>query len=110
MDENRGNFQLDYSYINPDTTVVWVALSGFKQWAIASLFDGVMSLNNGFSDIRLRDYNGVKGFTPSFSAYLEQHFSHNQVIAVDFNASLYNGGLSMTIPKKLKIAVMTSQM
>lgn len=102
MDENRGNFQLDYSYINPDTTVVWVALSGFKQWAIASLFDGVMSLNNGFSDIRLRDYNGVKGFTPSFSAYLEQHFSHNQVIAVDFNASLYNGRALHDYTEKVK--------
>ena len=31
MDENRGNIQLDYSYINPDTTVVWVAFSGFER-------------------------------------------------------------------------------
>lgn len=91
MDENYLGLRLDYSYINPDTTVMWVALNGFKQWSEASLFDGIMSLSNGSADIRLRDYNGAAGFTPKLAAYMEQHFSHNQVLAVDFNASLYNG-------------------
>lgn len=91
VDDNTGRFQIDYSYIHPDTTVVWVALNGFKSWSQSTLFDGVMSLSNGSKDIHLRDYSGNKGFTPSFTAYLEQHFVRNQILAVDFNTSLYNG-------------------
>lgn len=91
MDDNAGSARLSYSYINPDTTVVWVSLHGFKTWSAATLFDGIMSLSNGTDDIHLHDYNGNRGFTPTFTAYLEQHFSHNQLIAVDFNAQLYDG-------------------
>lgn len=91
MDDNSGYAQVDYSYINPDTTVVWVTLQGFQRWSAATLFDGIMSLSDGTNDIHLRDYNNDKGFTPSFTAYLEQHFVRNQILAVDFNAKLYDG-------------------
>lgn len=91
MDGNIGGMQLDYSYIKPDTTVLWVALHGFKEWSWATMYEGIMSQSSGANDIRLRDYSGRHGFTPSIMAYLEQHFSHNQILAVDFNASLYNG-------------------
>lgn len=91
MDGTYGGLQLDYSYIKPDTTVFWVALHGLKDWSWASMYEGIMSQSSGASDIRLRDHSGNHGFTPSFKAYLEQHFPHNQILAVDFNASLYNG-------------------
>lgn len=91
VDDTSGNLQLDYSYIKPDTTVLWVALRGDRRWPEGSMFDGLLSLSNGENDIRLRDYSRRTGFTPGLSAYLEQHFGQGQLIAVDFNASLYNG-------------------
>lgn len=91
MSNTWGNLSLDYSYIKPDTTVFWVALSGWKDWPSVSDFEGKMSLSSGGDDILLHDSRGNKGFTPTLSAYLEQHLSHNQLIAVDFSASMYNG-------------------
>ncbi len=91
VDDTSGSLQLDYSYIKPDTTVLWVAIRGDRRWPEGSMFDGLMSLSNGDNDIRLRDCGRRTGFSPVLSAYLEQHFTHNQLIAVDFNASLYNG-------------------
>lgn len=91
VDDTSGNLQVDYSYIKPDTTVFRVELNGFKRWPEGAMYEGLLSLSNGEKDIHLRQYGRRTGFTPSLSAYLEQHFSHGQVLAVDFNASLYNG-------------------
>ena len=91
MSNSFGSVQFDYSYIKPDTTVVWIAVHGFKEWPEAELFEGRMTLSNSDDAIQLHDYQEKKGFTPSFQAYFEQHLGHNQVIAVDFNGSLYNG-------------------
>jgi hypothetical protein len=88
---NFSSLQLDYSYIKPDTTTFWIAVHGYKLWEDKSLSDGIMSQSNGNNDIHLRDYNRENGFTPSMKAYLEQHFAHNQILAVDFNASFYDG-------------------
>lgn len=89
--DNHGSYQLDYSYIKPDTTTFWIALHGYKQWNDDRLYDGIMSQSNGDDNIHLRDLSRENGFTPSLSAYLEHHFAHNQLIAVDFSASFYNG-------------------
>lgn len=91
MSSTFGGLQVDYSYIKPDTTVFWVALHGYKMFTNATLYEGIMSLSNGTNDIHLRDFSDNRGLTPSMAAYFEQHFANNQVIAVDFNASLYNG-------------------
>ena len=91
MDATFGGLQLDYSYIKPDTTVLWVAVHGYKEWPETSLYEGLLSLSNSPDAILLHDYNSKKGFTPSFQAYLEQHFGRGQLIAIDFNGSLYNG-------------------
>ncbi|MDE7397355.1 MAG: outer membrane beta-barrel family protein [Muribaculum sp.] len=89
-----GNLQLDYSYIKPDTTVFWVALSGFRLWSNSMQTNGIMTVNNSESHIRIFDSNGDHGFTPSMTAYFEQHFSGDQLIAVDLNGSMYNGRTS----------------
>ncbi len=91
MSGSIGSLQIDYSYIKPDTTVFWIALQGFKQWPEESMYEGIMSQNDSQAAIRLRDLSGKNGLTPSIRAYLEQHFSHNQLLAVDISASLYNG-------------------
>jgi hypothetical protein len=94
--DNHSSFQVDYSYTKPDTTTFWVAFHGYKQLDNKKLFDGIMDQSNGDNDIHLRDYTSRNGFTPSLQAYLEQHFAHKQTIAVDFNASFYNGRSSRT--------------
>lgn len=86
-----GTAQLDYSYIKPDTTVLWVAIHGFNEWPSGPMYEGVLSLSDGTGDIHLRDKTVRNGFTPGMAMYLEQHFAHDQVVAVDFDASLYNG-------------------
>ncbi len=91
VSDNFGGLQLDYSYIKPDTTTFWVAIHGFKQWPEATLYNSRMSLSNGSEDILLRDYSANEGFTPSFKAYFQQHFKHNQVVAIDFSGSFYDG-------------------
>ena len=91
LNDNWGNLQLDYSYIKPDTTVLYVALRGFKSWSNGSTFDGQMTSSDNSSDILLHDLNKSNGFKPRITAYLEQHFAHNQLIAIDANASFYNG-------------------
>jgi hypothetical protein len=89
--DNRGYLQFDYSYVKPDTTTFWIAMRGYEQFGSGSLSNGLMAQSNGDDDIHLRDYSTSKGFYPSLSAYFEQHFAHNQTIAIDANASFYNG-------------------
>jgi hypothetical protein len=91
MSNNYGSLQIDYSYVKPDTTTLWVALRGYDDIKTESMFDGVMTQSNGTGNIHLRDRSGNNGFTPSLQAYLEQHFKNNQLIAVDFTAKLYTG-------------------
>lgn len=50
-----------------------------------------MTSSDNSSDILLHDLNKSNGFKPRITAYLEQHFAHNQLIAIDANASFYNG-------------------
>ena len=91
LDNSQGAMWLTYNYIKPDTTVFYVALQANRNFADKWLYNGVLSLSNGEKDINLTDSHGNIGTTPSFSAYLEQHFSHKQTLVVDFSASLYSG-------------------
>ncbi len=86
-----GGLQLDYSYIKPDTTTFWVAIHGYKQWSDDKLYNGIMSQSNGQNDIRLYDFSSESGFRPSLWAYFEQHFAHDQLLAIDFQSSFYDG-------------------
>lgn len=94
LTDTNGSLSFDYSYIKPDTTVIWVGLSGFKRWDDGKLYEGILKLSNGQSDIRLRDENHQNSFTPNLSAYWEQHFRKDQLLVVNVNASLYSGSSS----------------
>lgn len=100
MSDTFGSLQLDYSYIKPDTTVFWIAIHGYRQWNEATKYVGIMSLSSSSDRIRLDDYSDKRGFTPSVAAYFEQHFNGNQLIAVDANASLYNGHTGRTYTER----------
>lgn len=100
MSGTFGSLQLDYSYIKPDTTVLWIALHGYRQWNEGTEYKGILTLDNSSDKIDLDDYNKQKGFTPSLALYFEQHFSKNQLIAIDANASLYNGRTGRTYTER----------
>lgn len=91
IDNSFGTMSLSYSYIKPDTTVLYVTASGFKKFSDRFLYKGQLSLSDGTDDILLHDMHGDKGATPRMSAYLEQHLPGRQILVVDFNASFYNG-------------------
>lgn len=91
LKDNYANFQTDYSYIKPDTTVLWVSLSAHKEWSSGNRFDGLMSYSNDSREIRLSDMKDYNCITPSYSVYLEQHFGRDRVLAIDMSGSFNDG-------------------
>lgn len=91
VDDNRASAWLTYSYIKPDTTVIYASLQGFRNISGKESYQGLLKLSNAGSDIYLDNGSGSQGTTPSFSAYFEHHFPHKQALVVDFGTSLYNG-------------------
>ncbi len=91
LDNSQGSAWVSYNYIKPDTTVFYVQLVANRTFSNLASFDGLLSLSNGQKDMLLSNGSGSKGTTPHFSAYLEQHFAHRQMLVVDFSASLYSG-------------------
>lgn len=91
LKNNFGNFQADYSYIKPDTTVLWLSLSAYKVWSWGNRFNGLMSYSNDNRVIRLNDMNDYSCLTPSYSVYLEQHFGRDRVLAIDMSGSFNHG-------------------
>lgn len=91
VNDNRCGAWTTYNFIKPDTTVFYVSLQAYRNISCGERYSGIISLSDGSKDIHLRNGNGNQGTTPSFSAYLEQHFAHRQILVVDFGASLYNG-------------------
>lgn len=91
LDNSMGNFWASYSYIKPDTTVLFVEATVNHDFNNRTLYDGLLSLDNSLDKIFLSDINGSKGSTPALSAYLEQHFAHRQTLVVDFKTSFYGG-------------------
>lgn len=90
-EDTNGTAWISYNYIKPDTTVLYLSLQAFRNFSIKELYNGILSLSNGMEDIDLTDCSGSVGTTPSFSAYLEQHFANKQTLVIDFGASLYTG-------------------
>lgn len=82
---------LTYSYIKPDTTVFYASLNSYRNISSKEAYRGLLRLSASSSDVYLDNSNGSQGTTPSFSAYLEHHFPHQQTLVADFGASFYNG-------------------
>lgn len=91
MDNSMGNAWLSYSYIKPDTTVIFVEASANKKFTDRFNYRGLLSLSDGSDDILLNDTHGDKGSTPQLSAYIEQHLANRQTLVVDVSASFYWG-------------------
>ena len=91
FDNTFGHAWASYSYIKPDTTVLYIEASANHKFTDRFHYDGVLTLSNGSEDIFLSDTHGDKGTTPELSAYLEQHFANRQTLVVDLKASLYSG-------------------
>lgn len=91
LDNSQGAAWISYNYIKPDTTIFYMSLQANRNFSDKWQFNGLLNLSNGEDDIDLMDSSGRIGTTPSFSAYLEQHFAHKQTLVVDFNASMYAG-------------------
>ncbi len=91
LDNSQGAAWITYNYIKPDTTIFYVSLHANRNFSDKWQFNGLLNLSNGDDDIDLMDSSGRIGTTPSFSAYLEQHFAHKQTLVVDFSASMYAG-------------------
>lgn len=90
-DDTRGRAWISYNYIKPDTTIFYAGIDTYHTFRNKAKFDGMMTVSDGSDDFLLTDYSGSDGSTPTFSAYLEQHFAARQTLVVDFNASLYFG-------------------
>jgi hypothetical protein len=91
LNDNRLFLEANYNYIKPDTTVLVVTAGGYKLFKNGSLYQGIQTLSNGDKDIDLREYDNNNSISPSVQLYLEQHFAHKQILAVDAEASFYNG-------------------
>ena len=91
LNNTQGYGWLSYNYIKPDTTVVYVQMSAYRNFSDLCRYNGNLTLSNSYEKFLLNDASGRRGTTPRFSAYLEQHFAHQQMLVVDFNASLYSG-------------------
>jgi len=91
LDNSQGAAWITYNYIKPDTTIFYVSLHANRNFSDKWQFNGLLNLSNGDDGIDLMDSSGRIGTTPSFSAYLEQHFAHKQTLVVDFSASMYAG-------------------
>lgn len=85
------NPEVSYNYVNPDKTVVWVGLSMHKEGPTERNNIGLMSLTGSDSRLLLHESESTSSLRPKFNAYLEQRFPHSQTLAVNFNASLFNG-------------------
>ena len=91
LDNSQGAAWITYNYIKPDTIIFYVSMQANRNFSDKWQFNGLLNLSNGDDDIDLMDSSGRIGTTPSFSAYLEQHFAHKQTLVVDFSASMYAG-------------------
>lgn len=82
---------LSYSYVKPDTTTVYISLSGLKRWGMGGDYTGMMEETGNPTALIVHDRSRSEGFTPSLSAYIEHHLGNRQVVSIDASASHYNG-------------------
>lgn len=91
LTDSHTDFNLSYSYIKPDTTVVFVSLNGDKRWGFEENYKGIMTMSDNSAPLSIHDKTRSDGFTPGINAYVEQHMAHGNVISVDASASHYDG-------------------
>ncbi len=91
LTNNRYRGGIYYSYVKPDTTVLWISVDGYRTINSTELHEGVFTLSDGSDNIRMRENSSNHGFTPYLSVYFEQNFAHRQTLMIDASASLYNG-------------------
>ena len=91
LTENHTEFGVAYNYVKPDTTMIYVKLSGLKMWNLTEDYRGLLTMSDQSGDILLHDKIGSDGFTPGLSAYLEQHLGKGQILSVDASAAHYDG-------------------
>lgn len=91
MTYTKGNLALSYSYIIPDTTVIYASLFANKLWNSSETYRGLMNNNLNSDLLKVYDFSKSFGTTPGLSIYAEQHLPKNQTVVVDASASLYNG-------------------
>ncbi|MDE6716341.1 MAG: hypothetical protein K2J74_07670, partial [Muribaculaceae bacterium] len=97
VNNSYGYLSLDYSYIKPDTTVLWVSVSAEKIFPQKMFNEGLMTSNiETYDNMVVNDITAKNGITPNASVYFEQHFPKNQLIAVDMSASFYSGSSNRT--------------
>lgn len=97
-----GNLRLDYSYLKPDTTVLWISIGGEKQFPQKVFNEGRMISNvEAYDNMLVKDIIAKKGITPKATVYFEQHFTKNQFIAIDMNASLFSGSSNRTYSEQI---------
>ncbi len=88
---NNATATLSYSYIKPDTTVVYASLSGFKNFSVCEDYRGILTLSDSKDKVAVRDKDDFHGFQPSVSLYVEQHLTKNRILAIDAGTSYYTG-------------------
>ncbi len=91
MDNTNGRAWIEYSYIKPDTTIFFAGINDYHTFRNRLHYDGIMKYSNRQEDLLLSDQTGSNGNNPQFTAYLEQHFKHQQTLVVDFSTLLYFG-------------------
>lgn len=91
LNNSQASGWLTYNYIKPDTTIFYVSLNADGTFSDKFHYNSLLSFSNGDKPINLSDTKGSEGWTPSFSAYLEQHFPNRQTLVVDFGAKMYLG-------------------
>ena len=90
-DDTTGGANISYNYVKPDTTIFVAEFNFNRNFSNETEYNGLLSVNEQPDQIRLKDLNGSKGYTPSLSLYLQQNFKRNQTLVVDFKASYYAG-------------------
>lgn len=83
--------KLSYSYIKPDTTVIYASFGFNKFWKQGTEYTSLMKYSDGSRDVEVTDNGVFSYYTPTVTAYLEQHFGKNKILSVDASASFYNG-------------------
>ena len=89
--ESNAKATLSYSYIKPDTTVIYASLSGFKNFSSGEDYRGLLTLSDGTDKVGVRDKDSSHGLTPRASLYVEQHLAKNRILAIDAGTSFYRG-------------------
>lgn len=91
LDNTLPYYYASYSYIKPDTTVFVAQLTNQQHTGNKTEYNGLLTLDNGDSNVLLTERFGDRGNYPSLSLYLQQNLPRKQMLVVDFSASMYFG-------------------